>query len=64
VTWHLMRTWYKTDATDEEPEYGGVFSGSIPDRAFEDGTKIVDVDWSVRGEVCVTYLHRGSGYDG
>jgi len=59
---HLTRTWYKTDYTGG-PEGGvGTFSGSIPDRAFEDGT-IVNVDWSEPGAVEVTFLHEGTGYD-
>jgi hypothetical protein len=58
---HLMRTWYKTDVVQGDPAVG-TFSASIPDRAFEDGT-IVDVDWSVRGEVQVTFLKEGPGYN-
>lgn len=54
--WRLMRTDYKTDVHDDEPEYRGSFSATIPDRAFQDGRKIVDVDWSERGWVTVTFL--------
>lgn len=58
MSWRLFRTWYKTDATDEEPDYVGVFSEKIPDAAFRDGATVVDVDWSERGEVQVTFLIR------
>jgi hypothetical protein len=50
----LMRTWYKTDASDEDPEYVGAFSGEIPKP--KDGEEIVGVNWSERGWVEVTYL--------
>lgn len=52
---YLMRTWYPTDVTPEDPEYDGAFSGDIPQSAFRDG-RIVHVDWSERGVVEVTYL--------
>jgi hypothetical protein len=52
----LMRTWYSTDTNKDEPSYIGCFSATIPDSAFRDGNQIVNVDWSRRGEVEVTYL--------
>jgi hypothetical protein len=61
MAWHLMRTWYATDATDAEPEYRGAFSGTIPDSAFWDDRRIVNIDWSERGQVEVTFLVRGEG---
>lgn len=51
----LMRTTYKTDATDDEPEYIGAFSDPFPDPG-DRGALIVNVDWGVRGEVEVTYM--------
>jgi hypothetical protein len=51
----LMRTTYKTDVTESEPEYIGSFSALFPTPAERD-VEIVNVDWSVRGEVEVTYL--------
>jgi hypothetical protein len=59
MSYQLMRTWYKTDTNDNDPEYIGAFSDSIPDRAVEEQT-IIDVDWSVTGEVQVTFLVRRS----
>lgn len=58
-TSRLMRTWYKTDATDDEPEYVGGFSNEFPTPTDE--RQIVAVDWSKRGEVEVTWLLPGSG---
>lgn len=63
---HLMRTIYRTDATEEEPDYYGAFSDTIPASAFRGGEKdIVHVDWSHRGWVEVTFLipgpHEGHG---
>lgn len=55
---HLFRTIYRTDATVEEPEYIGSFSDTIPDSALRQG-QIVNVDWSVRGWVEVTFLAPG-----
>ncbi len=51
----LHRTWYNTDVNEDDPDYIGIFSDKIPARAFEDSI-IVDVDWSERGKVQVTYL--------
>lgn len=53
---YLMRTWYKTEAAEHEGE--GIFSASIPDAAFNNST-ILDVNWSTRGEVQVTFLMEG-----
>jgi hypothetical protein len=54
---HLHRTSYPTDVSDQDPEYWGAFSVPFPDpRHRTDGAQIVGVDWSVRGEVTVTYL--------
>lgn len=50
----LMRVWYRTDVDEEEPDYLGAFSRPFP--APDDSRKIVDVDWSTRGEVQVTWL--------
>ena len=58
----LHRAWYRTDATEEEPEYVGAFSGTIPNSALR-GRTIVGVDWSKRGWVEVTFLLSGSGID-
>jgi hypothetical protein len=50
----LHRMWVSTDYnTEEDPEYPGAFSGAF---MLDDTQQIVDVDWSVPGEVCVTYL--------
>jgi hypothetical protein len=51
-----MRTWYDTDVDDADPNYIGIYSAVIPASAFRDGHIIVDVDWSERGKVQVTYL--------
>ncbi|MFD2421639.1 hypothetical protein [Amycolatopsis pigmentata] len=59
MSWHLFRVSYRTDATDEDPDYQGSFSDTIPDSALRDGAQIVGVDWSQRGWVEVTYLKRG-----
>ena len=48
----LMRTWYKTDAEDGI----GTFSAPFPWRTE---SQIVNVDWSVPGEVEVTWLIDG-----
>lgn len=57
-TVRLLRTVYKTDATDDEPEYVGTQSDPIPapDQGVNAGWRIVGVDWSKRGEVEVTWL--------
>jgi len=63
--YHLMRTIYRTDAIEEEPDYLGSFSDTIPASAFSASTQIVNVDWSRRGWVEVTFLqpgpHEGGG---
>lgn len=56
---HLMRTIYQTDATTDEPDYLGSFSSTLPASVFRDGWQIVNVDWSKRGWVEVTYLVPG-----
>jgi hypothetical protein len=56
-TKRLMRTAYKTDIDVDEPEYIGSFSTSFP--APESDREIVNVDWSNRGEVEVTWLVDG-----
>jgi hypothetical protein len=50
----LMRTWYATDVTADDPAYLGAFSAPFP--AEEPTRRIVDVDWSTPGEVMVTWL--------
>lgn len=45
----LCRTWYPTDAG---PDNAGSFSTHVPDVVID---RIVSVDWSVPGEVEVTY---------
>jgi hypothetical protein len=55
VNYRLQRTWYKTDVNDDDPDYVGSFSDPIPDPESHDSV-IVDVDWSERGLVQVTYL--------
>jgi hypothetical protein len=57
--YHLTRVLYRTDATVEEPEYIGSFSSSIPESALRN-SQIVNVDWSIRGWVEVTYLRSGA----
>lgn len=53
----LMRAWYGTDATADDPEYVGAFSSDIPTPGpHGNGYTIVGVDWSTRGVVEVTYL--------
>lgn len=50
----LMRTWYRTDISKDDPEYVGAFSNPFP---VEDSTRrIIAVDWSKPGEVEVTWL--------
>lgn len=50
----LHRMWFSTDYnTEEDPQYVGSFSGAF---MLDDNQQIVDVDWSVPGEVCITYL--------
>lgn len=49
-----MRTWYTTDVNQEDPEYVGSFSAPFPRPNPE--RQIVDVDWSERGVVQVTWL--------
>ena len=54
----LLRTWYPTDVTDEDPEYVGTSAGPIPTpgKGVNAGWEIVAVDWSERGQVQVTWL--------
>jgi hypothetical protein len=52
-----MRIAYNTDADDAAPEYWGAFSQYFPGEKPDH--RIVDVDWSVRGEVVVTWLVTG-----
>lgn len=61
-TARLHRTWYPTDATDDEPEYVGAFSAPFPhpDNEFGPG-RIVNEDWSERGVVEVTWLTEATG---
>lgn len=56
--WHLFRSWYRTDFA---PGSVGNISDTIPGRALADGRQIVHVDWSVPGEVEVTFLIPGPG---
>lgn len=52
-----MRTWYKTDVVDDEPEYVGANSDPFPHPDNLNGPgRIVSVDWGTRGEVEVTWL--------
>lgn len=52
----LMRTTYRTDVSDEDPDYWGAFSVEFPTPDAD--RQIVGVDWSAKGEVTVTYLMR------
>lgn len=52
-TKRLVRTWYRTDVDTNDPEYVGTRSAPIPASVTDE---IVAVDWSVPGEVQVTYL--------
>ena len=61
--YHLMRGYYRTDATSAEPEYEGMVSDTIPGTALV-GRQIVGVDWTTRGEVMVTWLLAGEGTAG
>lgn len=49
----LTRMWVKTDYDPKDPEYVGAHSSAF---MAEDNRQIVNVDWSVPGEVCITYL--------
>lgn len=53
-TQRLMRAWYSTDVSDDDPDYAGAFSDNFP--AESPGRRIVHIDWSVRAEVQVTWL--------
>lgn len=53
---YLMRVPFRTDVDVAEPDYVGKFSETL--RISAD-SQIVGVDWSVRGEVTVTYLVWG-----
>jgi hypothetical protein len=49
----VRRQYLRTDYDPAEPErLGNKSSGFL----LDDGQQIVDVDWSVPGEVCITYL--------
>lgn len=54
-TVRLLRVTYKTDIDDNEPEYRGSWSDPFP-KPGKDGRQVVGVDWSVRGEVTVTFM--------
>lgn len=54
----LMRVVYATDATDEDLTYQGAFSEVFPAEEF--GRRILAVDWSVRGQVEITWLVAGN----
>lgn len=54
-----MRAWYRTDVSDEDTDYLGAFSSAIPPETRTG--RIVDVDWSERGWVIVTFLVDGDG---
>ena len=56
--YHLMRHWYQTDTSDDEPDYEGTQSSTIPGWGDRE---IVGVDWSRRGWVEVTFLIPGEG---
>lgn len=53
-TQRLLRSWYPTDVTDDDPEYVGALSCPFP--AEDAAHRIVAVDWSTPGEVMVTWL--------
>ena len=55
MNYKLMRTRYTTDADEADPDYIGWFSSEFPDPKARDA-QIVNVDWSERGFVWVTYL--------
>jgi hypothetical protein len=55
----LHRMWFSTDYDpQEDPEYHGAYSQPF---MLDDTQQIVDVDWSVPGEVCVTVLRSFHG---
>jgi hypothetical protein len=49
----LRRHYVSTDYNVTEPGYPGNYSGAF---MLDDTQEIVEVDWSIPGEVCVTYL--------
>lgn len=51
-----MRMTVPTDAGDDELEYWGAFSNTF---RIPDGSQVISADWSVRGEVTITYLIPG-----
>ena len=59
--YHLFRADYRTDVSDDDPEYAGSFSDTIPESALR-SQQIVGVDWSRRGWVTVTFLIPGPGH--
>jgi len=54
---HLMRVTYRTDVTPADPDYVGSFSSTV---MVDDDAQIVNVDWSKRGQVEVTFLMPGA----
>lgn len=55
----LRRHYVSTDWSVTEADYPGNVSGAF---MMDDTQQIVDVDWSVPGEVCVTYLEADPGH--
>lgn len=53
---YLMRMTVPTDVSDDDPEYRGSFSDGF---RISEGSQVIAADWSVRGEVTITYLKRG-----
>lgn len=54
----LHRVFIRTDYNPDDPEYLGALSAPFMD---DDNAEIVGVDWSVPGEVEVTYLEADTG---
>lgn len=52
----LMRMTAPTDVDPADPDYWGAFSAGF---RIPPGSQIVGVDWSVKGEVTLTYLIPG-----
>lgn len=50
----VFRTRYKTNVTDDDPEFEGNLSATFP--AENPSRRIVSVDWSTPGEVEITWL--------
>lgn len=53
---HTMRMTVATDVLLEDPDYRGSFSTTF---RIPPGSQIVGVDWSMEGEVTLTYLIPG-----